>query len=503
MPSTAASAPPSHGVARVRAYWAAGGQTPGEQTAWKAALLARHRRPGAVVDVGCGPGESSVAGAVGLDGDADVLARAAARGVVPVLADVERPWPLADDSAGTVVLFDVLEHVPDPLALLSEAARVLRRDGVLLVALPNAAHAVNRVAALRGRTDDFTDAAHRVGAPVSDHLHRFTLASGAALLAASGFTVSARHDFFPSRFTDGEWRRLGRLAGLLRASGAVARWPGLLAYEVCYVCRPAAPEPSPAPVPAPVAGGWGEDDPRYRGYLPSGRGVRLDHRVRVALDLLQPCPGGRLVDVGAGDGWITAQAALRVGAAEAVAVDVAAPPPLAPLARPVEHVAVPAGAPLPFADGTADTVLCLETIEHLLDPDALLAELRRLLVPGGQLVLSTPRLDSGLVIAALAAGIQPPGVDASARRRYGTPLGEGRPSGHLHLFTRRALAEALDAHGFTVDRYAEARFSSSWRQARRATRARTGADLLLDAAFALYDLVPWRKDVQVVRAVRR
>ena len=98
--------------------------------------------------------------------------------------------------------------------------------------------------------------------------------------------------------------------------------------------------------------------------------------------------------------------------------------------------------------------------------------------------------------------MQPPGVECSSRRRYGSRFGEGRPSGHVHLFTRRALTEALAANGFRLDAYREGRFSSSWWQAVRSDRRPRPLDLALRAVFAVYDLIPFRKDVMVVRAIR-
>jgi SAM-dependent methyltransferase len=209
----------------------------------------------------------------------------------------------------------------------------------------------------------------------------------------------------------------------------------------------------------------------------------------------------RLLDLGAGDGFVTAE--LAGSRAElAVAVDVNRPPPLATHRRPVRQVDAVLPGPLPFRSGVFDVVVSLETIEHLLDPDALLTEVVRVLAPGGCLILSTPRLDSLLVVASLLGGVQPPGIEASPNRRYGNPFGEQRPSGHVHLFTRRALVEALEVHGLQVDGYREGRFSSSWWQAVRSDRRPTPRDLVVAAFLGVYDLIPFRKDVMVVRATR-
>ncbi|MGQ0743314.1 MAG: class I SAM-dependent methyltransferase [Acidimicrobiales bacterium] len=251
-----------------------------------------------------------------------------------------------------------------------------------------------------------------------------------------------------------------------------------------------------------ITGQWSGADPRYRGYRPAGGKVRLDHRVALALDLVPQIPGGVLVDLGAGDGYVSAAAGQRCRARLAVSVDVGFPPALAPPPGPLARVRCGLPGPLPLASGSVDVVVCLEAIEHLLDPEALLSEIVRVLVPGGRVVLSTPRLDALLVVAHLLAGIQPPGVEASSRRRFGNPLGEQRPSGHLHLFTKRALVEALAVWGLEVESYREGRFSSSWWQAVRSSRRPGPRDLVVRGIFAVYDLIPFRKDVMVIRARR-
>ncbi|HET6462181.1 MAG TPA: class I SAM-dependent methyltransferase [Candidatus Krumholzibacteria bacterium] len=45
---------------------------------------------------------------------------------------------------------------------------------------------------------------------------------------------------------------------------------------------------------------------------------------------------------------------------------------------------------LPFADGSADAILCTEVIEHVTDPAVMLSEFARVLSPGGAVVLTSP-----------------------------------------------------------------------------------------------------------------
>jgi SAM-dependent methyltransferase len=48
------------------------------------------------------------------------------------------------------------------------------------------------------------------------------------------------------------------------------------------------------------------------------------------------------------------------------------------------------GETLPFPGENFDTVLCSQVLEHVFEPEAFLREIRRVLRPGGQLVLSVP-----------------------------------------------------------------------------------------------------------------
>jgi SAM-dependent methyltransferase len=92
-------------------------------------------------------------------------------------------------------------------------------------------------------------------------------------------------------------------------------------------------------------------------------------------------PGGgaieTIVDFGAGDRPYEPLLA-RLGA-RYVAVDIEGAP---------DVLAVP-GQPLPLAAGSADLVVSFQVLEHVWDLDWYLGEARRILAPGGRLLLST------------------------------------------------------------------------------------------------------------------
>ncbi|MET8950789.1 class I SAM-dependent methyltransferase [Streptomyces sp. NPDC004393] len=103
---------------------------------------------------------------------------------------------------------------------------------------------------------------------------------------------------------------------------------------------------------------------------------------------------------------------------------------------------------LPFRTGAADAVLFSEVVEHLVDPDSALDEIRRVLRPGGHLMLSTPNLAAWYNRALLLAGVQPVFSEVSLRAIHGRP---GREVvGHLRLATARALREFVAAAGFEI-----------------------------------------------------
>lgn len=144
-------------------------------------------------------------------------------------------------------------------------------------------------------------------------------------------------------------------------------------------------------------------------------------------------PGMRVLDLGCGSGHFAA-AATGFGAA-VTAVDISElAVERARRRAPAAHFGVvEEDGTLPLAHGTVDLVWCSEVIEHVVDVATLLLETRRVLAPGGRLLLTTPA-HGRLRRVVIALGH----FDA-----HFDPLGQ-----HLRFFTRRSLSGALAAGGF-------------------------------------------------------
>jgi len=125
-------------------------------------------------------------------------------------------------------------------------------------------------------------------------------------------------------------------------------------------------------------------------------------------------PGARVLDVGCGSGRHTA-AAYRLPGARVVGVDVAADELEAARERLQLHDRLAAhgggrwhfcaadGRRLPFGDGRFDLVICAEVLEHVPADGRVLAEIARVLRPGGDLVVSVPRYAPERLCWALSA----------------------------------------------------------------------------------------------------
>jgi SAM-dependent methyltransferase len=193
-----------------------------------------------VLDCGCGAGDNarilrdSGASVTAITASAEEEQAASKYCEKVMLADLNEGIPAEALSGYDVVMFShVLEHLFDPAKALHDAAQILKKDGVLAVALPNALTWRTRLQFLLGRFE-YADG----GIMDDTHVRFYTFDSGQRMLQRNGFNVVvARADgIFP----------LSKCRKMVSAGaqGAVDRWacerfPGLFGFQSLYLATPA------------------------------------------------------------------------------------------------------------------------------------------------------------------------------------------------------------------------------------------------------------------------
>ncbi|HTQ68036.1 MAG TPA: class I SAM-dependent methyltransferase [Solirubrobacteraceae bacterium] len=146
-------------------------------------------------------------------------------------------------------------------------------------------------------------------------------------------------------------------------------------------------------------------------------------------------PGERVLDLGCGEGQFAAE--LQDAGAEVLAVDVAQEPLRRARAAhaSLELALIACGGEWELPDTAFDVVWAGEVIEHVGDTAGWLSEVRRVLRPGGRLLLSTP---AHPLLRRAAIALVP-----GAWERHFDPRGE-----HVRFYTRHSLEQLLDDFRF-------------------------------------------------------
>lgn len=158
------------------------------------------------LDIGCGNGEkvrdwvkSSNINYQGVDISSEAVKAAQALELnARTIADPSR-LPFEDSSFDSVISFEVLEHLFDPMSVMREAERVLRPGGTMIVTVPNVAFLRSRIQMMRGIWNPLGDD-RSVSEPWRDpHIRFFTINSLRSLMSQAGFNVVDIGGHFDSR----------------------------------------------------------------------------------------------------------------------------------------------------------------------------------------------------------------------------------------------------------------------------------------------------------------
>lgn len=144
-----------------------------------------------------------------------------------------------------------------------------------------------------------------------------------------------------------------------------------------------------------------------------------------------PREGARLLDLGPAYGFAVSEARRAGWRAVGLELSAAAATRAAPVTG-AGGIAVGDAQRAPFREGSFDAVTLWDVIEHLAAPHAAIAEVARVLRPGGRLALTTG--DVGSLVARLSG---------SRWHLYTLPE-------HLFFYSRKGLRTLLAAHGLRV-----------------------------------------------------
>ena len=160
---------------------------------WEVAGILRGWMPTGcrVLDIGCGTGgataivnEGKGNDVVCIEPDLERAARARARQLVVHSVAFDEAFIAAHGRFDVIMLSDVLEHLPNPSAMLATIHAALVSEGLLLLSVPNVAHWSVRLPLLFGSFEYAPS-----GIRDATHLRWFTSCSIQRLMLACGFEV--------------------------------------------------------------------------------------------------------------------------------------------------------------------------------------------------------------------------------------------------------------------------------------------------------------------------
>ena len=155
----------------------------------------------------------------------------------------------------------------------------------------------------------------------------------------------------------------------------------------------------------------------------------------VILEMMAGMVGGRILDLGCSGGLFAAHA--RAAGHEVTGVDCLEIPGVRERTDHFVQASLEEGIPAEAGDGF-DIIVAADVIEHLSRPGAVLRDMRRVLRPGGQVLLSVPNFAHWYPRIRVAAGL------------FGYDRRGILDETHLRFFTRATLRRLVRASGFDI-----------------------------------------------------
>ena len=190
-----------------------------------------------VLDIGCGAGSVSEVLVqrghlvYGLDLMDEAVRRATQRGLIAQVYDVNQGLPFQDKYFDCVLALDIIEHLFDPLAALTEIHRVLTDRGYLLLFLPLHFDIYQRWRTLLGKGIVSYEHIYYNRANTAwnyFHIRFFTIPEAFDTFKLAGFISDGKPDYRPMMLPDLP-RPLRKVISLHRLKKWANWWPTLFA----------------------------------------------------------------------------------------------------------------------------------------------------------------------------------------------------------------------------------------------------------------------------------
>jgi len=166
-------------------------------------------------------------------------------------------------------------------------------------------------------------------------------------------------------------------------------------------------------------------------------------RVRIMLDTINELnlQGENILDVGCYDGTLLSQIKNRNNNFFGIEASEWAAQKAREEEIDVQNIFFDGKSKLPYLDNFFDLVVAGEIIEHVFDTDYFLEEIRRVMKPGGKLLISTPNIASLGRRLMLFFGLNPI-IEISPH--------DADSSGHIRYFTFAMLRTLIEKHKFEI-----------------------------------------------------
>ena len=176
------------------------------------------------------------------------------------------------------------------------------------------------------------------------------------------------------------------------------------------------------------------------------------------LSIAERKDGCRFLDIGCSDGKFTLEFATRIGAKKVCGVDIYEPALVEARKKGIMVKKCDVNEKIPFLSEFFDVILCNQVAEHLLNPDNLFDEIRRLLKTDGCAYISIPNLCALHNRIFVLLGWQPTVIAPSTKFVFGNPTrgmesNMWGPYRHIAAFSPAAFKEMLQFYGLEVKKY--------------------------------------------------